>query len=29
MNILVIGFDQVVAALVRDLERIVHDISII
>ena len=29
MNILVIGCDQVGAALVRDLERIGHDISII
>mgnify|MGYP002081432606 CR=1 FL=1 len=29
MNILVIGCDQVGASLVRDLERIGHDISII
>ena len=29
MNILVIGCDQVGAALVRDLERIGHDISLI
>ena len=29
MNILVIGCDQVGAALVRDLERIGHDISVI
>ncbi len=29
MNILVIGCDQVGAALVRDLERIGHDISMI
>ena len=29
MNILVIGCDQVGAALVRDLERIGHDISLV
>ena len=29
MNILVIGCDQVGAALIRDLERIGHDISLI
>ena len=29
MNILVIGCDQVGAALIRDLERIGHDISVV
>ena len=29
MNILVIGCDQVGASLIRDLERIGHDISLI